>query len=157
MPWNFWHWSVSDIDDRQTGACCACSRCGTFLFAPLLVIVLWPQISGKDSPTHAACQSRSPFPNSCTEKLSRTCGACSRGGSLILPYPIPPHPLSPLIMVRLKMTSLETFQSNIIKNTTKRYVDGNAVSWFSICSKNETGLLHNSVFDIIKFCSAVFA
>ena len=31
------------MDHRQTGACCACSRCGTFLFAPLLVIVLWPQ------------------------------------------------------------------------------------------------------------------
>ena len=47
MPWNFRHWSVSEIDHRQTDACCACIRCGTFLFAPLLVIVLWPQISGK--------------------------------------------------------------------------------------------------------------
>ena len=37
------------------------------------------------------------------------------------------------IMARLKITSLETFQSNMIKNTTKRYVDFNAVSWFSIC------------------------
>ena len=53
MPWNFRHWSVSDIDHRQTGVCFACSRCGTFLFALLLVVVLWPQISGKDSPTHA--------------------------------------------------------------------------------------------------------
>ena len=47
MPWNFWHWSVSDIDHRQIGACCACSKCGTFLFAPLLVIVLWPQYREK--------------------------------------------------------------------------------------------------------------
>ena len=25
VPRNFWHWSVSDIDHRQIGACCACS------------------------------------------------------------------------------------------------------------------------------------
>ena len=129
MPWNFGHWSVSDIDHRQTGACCACSRCGTFLFTPLLVIVRWPQISGKDSPTHAASNSRSPFPHLCTEKLSRTCCACNRGGSLFLPYYIQPRPLSTLVMVRLKMTPLETFQSNMIKNTTKHYVDCNAFSW----------------------------
>ena len=135
MPRNFRHWSVSDIDHRQTGACCACSRCVTFLFVPLLVIVLWPQISGKDSPTHAASNSRSPFPHLCIEKLSRTCCA-SR--SLFHPYPIHPNPLSPLIMVKLKMTSLETFQSNIIKNTIKRFLSCksscNAVSWFPICS-----------------------
>ena len=47
MPRNFWHWSVSDIDLRQIGACCACSKCGTFLFAPLMVIVLWPQYREK--------------------------------------------------------------------------------------------------------------
>ena len=47
MPRNFWHWSVSDIDHRQIGACCACSKCGTFLFAPLMVIVLWPQYREK--------------------------------------------------------------------------------------------------------------
>ena len=47
MPWNFGHLSVSDIDHRQIGACCACSRCGTFLFAPLVVIVLWPQYREK--------------------------------------------------------------------------------------------------------------
>ena len=47
MPRNFGHWSVSDIDHRQIGACCACSRCGTFLFAPLVVIVLWPQYREK--------------------------------------------------------------------------------------------------------------
>ena len=90
-------------------------------------------ISGKDSSTHAASNSRSQFPRVWTEKLSRTCCACSSGGSLFLPYPIQPHSLSPL-MVRLKMTYLEFFQSNTIKNTTKRYVDCNAVSWFSICS-----------------------
>ena len=70
------------------------------------------------------------FPICAQKKLSRTCCTCSRGGSLFLSYPIQPHPLSPLIMVRLKMTSLETFQSNMIKNTTKRCVDCNAVSWF---------------------------
>ena len=37
----------SDIDHRQIGACCACSKCGTFLFAPLMVIVLWPQYREK--------------------------------------------------------------------------------------------------------------
>ena len=47
-------------------------------------------ISGKDSPTHAASNSRSPFPHLCTEKLSRTCCACSRGGALFLPYRIQP-------------------------------------------------------------------
>ena len=41
------HWSVSDIDLRQIGACCACSKCGTFLFAPLMVIVLCPQYREK--------------------------------------------------------------------------------------------------------------
>ena len=91
-------------------------------------------ISGKDSPTHAASNSRSPFPHLCTEKLSRTCCTCSRGGSLFLHYRIQPHLLSPLIMVRLKMTYLEIFQSNIVKYTTNRYVDCNAVSWFSLCS-----------------------
>ena len=43
MPWNFWHQSNSDIDHRQIGTCCACSKSGTFLFAPLLAIVLWLQ------------------------------------------------------------------------------------------------------------------
>ena len=47
MPWNFWHWSISDIDHRQFGACYTCSRCGTFLFAPLLAIVLRPQYREK--------------------------------------------------------------------------------------------------------------
>ena len=37
----------SDIDHRQIGACCACSKCGAFLFAPLMVIVLWPQYREK--------------------------------------------------------------------------------------------------------------
>ena len=92
-----------------------------------------PPPGEKDSPTHAASNSRPTFPHLCTKKLSSTCCTCSRGGSLFLRYPIQPHPLSPLIMARLKMTSLETFQSNMIKNTTKRYVDCNAVSWFSIC------------------------
>ena len=44
---NFWHGSVSDIDHRQIGAYCACSKCGTFLFSPLMVIVLWPQCREK--------------------------------------------------------------------------------------------------------------
>ena len=128
-------WSVSEIDHRQTGACCACSRYGTFLFAPP---PFWSLFFGrkyreKDSPTHAVSNSRPPFPHLCTKKLSRTCCTCSRGGSLFLPYPIQPHPLNPLIMAGLKVTSRETFQSNMIKNTTKRYVDCNAVSWFSIC------------------------
>ena len=43
MPRNFWHWSVSDINLRQIGACCACSKCGTFLLTPFMVIFLWPQ------------------------------------------------------------------------------------------------------------------
>ena len=47
MPRNFWHWRVSDIDHRHIGACCACSKCETFLFAPVLVIVLWPQYREK--------------------------------------------------------------------------------------------------------------
>ena len=46
-PRNFWQWSVSDIDHRQIGACCACSKCGTFLFAPIRVVVLWPQYREK--------------------------------------------------------------------------------------------------------------
>ena len=91
VPRNFWHWSVSDIDHRQIGACCACSKCGTFLFAPLNGHCSMAAISGKDSPTHAASNSRSPFPHLCTEKLSRTCCACSRGGALFLPYRIQPH------------------------------------------------------------------
>ena len=132
MPWNFWHWSVSNIDHRQIGACCACSKCGTFLFAPLLVIVLWPQYREKIAQQES--NSRSPFPHLCTENLSRTCCACSSGGLLFLPHRIQPHLLSPLMMIRLKMTYLEIFQSNIIKYTTNRYVDCNAVSWFSICS-----------------------
>ena len=48
-------------------------------------------ISGKDSPTQAASNSRSPFPHLSTEKLSRICCACSRGGALFLPYRIQPH------------------------------------------------------------------
>ena len=75
------------------------------------LVAVW----GKDSPTYAASNSRSPFPHLCTEKLSRTCYACSRGGSLFLHYCIH-HLLSPFIMVRLKMTYLEIFQSNIVKS-----------------------------------------
>ena len=117
--------------DRQVPAVLAVGT-GRF-FLPLF----WPLFFGrkyreKDSPTHAVNNSRSPFPYLCTKKLSRT---CCRGGSLFLPYPIQPHPLNPLIMARLKMTSRETFQFNMIKNTTKRYVDCNTVSWFSICRK----------------------
>ena len=41
---------LPDIDQRQTSACCGCSRCRTCLFAFSLVIVLWLQIPGKDSP-----------------------------------------------------------------------------------------------------------
>ena len=115
MPWNFWHWSVSDIDHRQIGACCACSKCGTFLF-PFIGHCSLAAISGKDSSIHATSNSRSPFPHLCTEKLSRTCCACSRDGSLFLLYCIQPHLLSPLIMVRLKMTYLEIF-SPIWSNT----------------------------------------
>ena len=62
LTWNFWHWSVSDIDHRQIGACCAGSKCGTFLFVPFISHCSLPAISGKDSPTHAASNSRSPFP-----------------------------------------------------------------------------------------------
>ena len=32
---------------KTDSACCACSKYGTFLFAPLLVIVLWPQYREK--------------------------------------------------------------------------------------------------------------
>ena len=104
-------------------------------FCPFIGHCSLGAISGKDSPTHAASNSRSPFPHLCTKKWSRTCCACSRGGSLFLPYRIPPHLLSPLIMVRLKTTYLEIFQSNMVKYTANRYVDCNAVSWFSLCSK----------------------
>ena len=38
---------LETVDHRQIGACCACSKCGTFLFAPLMVIVLWPQYREK--------------------------------------------------------------------------------------------------------------
>ena len=47
VPRKFLHRSVSNIEHRQLGACCACSKCGTFLFAPLLVIALWPQYREK--------------------------------------------------------------------------------------------------------------
>ena len=128
IPWNFLHWSVSEIDHGQTGACCTCSMCGTFL-SLYWSLLFGRKYRGKDSPTHAASNSRSPFPHLCTKKLSRTCCTCSRGGSLFLPHPIQPHPLSPLIMVRLKMISLETFQSNMIKNTIKRYVECNELTF----------------------------
>ena len=49
-------------------------------------------------------------------------------------HPPPSGELIPLIMVRTKMPSRETFQSNITKSPTKRYVDCIAVSWVSICS-----------------------
>ena len=102
-------------------------------FCPLIGHCSLVAISGKNSPTHAASNSCSQFPHLCTEKLSRTCCACSKGRSPFLPYRILPHLLSALIMVVLKMTYLEIFQSNIVKYTTNRYVDCNAVSWFSIC------------------------
>ena len=111
---------------KLSHTCCTCSRGGS-LFLP------HPIQPHSLSPLIMASNSRSPFPHLCTKRLSRTCCTCSRGGSLFLPNPIQPHSLSPLIMVRLKMTSLDTFQSNMIKNTIKRYVDCNAVSWFSIC------------------------
>ena len=82
LPWNLWHWSVSDIDHRQTSARCACSRCGTFLFAPSLVIVLWPQISGKDSTSSTWCKPLPFLPFS--HLLDRK---DSRSGSLFSSFP----------------------------------------------------------------------
>ena len=81
-------------------------------FCPFIGHCSLAAISQKDSPTHDASNSRSPFSHLCTEKWS-----------LFLPYPKQHRPLSPLIMVMLKMTYLETFQSDIIKNTNERYVD----------------------------------
>ena len=83
----FRHWSVSEIDHTQTGACCACSRCGTFLLSLYWSLLFGRKYRGKDSPTHAASNSRSPFPHLCTKKLSRTCCTCSRGGVTISPSP----------------------------------------------------------------------
>ena len=80
------------------------------------------------------CGAKSSKALSLTLTLSRTCYACSRSRSLFLHYRIQPHLLSPLIIVRLKMTYLEIFQSNIVKYTTNRYVDYNAVSWFLLRS-----------------------
>ena len=119
MPWNFRHWSVSEIDHRQTGACCACSRYGTFLFVPFFGHCFMAANIGKKKVQHMLpAIAVLYFPICAEKKLSRTCCTCSRGGSPFLPYPIQPHPLNPLIMARLKMTSHETFQSNMIKNTT---------------------------------------
>ena len=90
-------------------------------------IVLWPQYREKMVQYMLRAIAVLHFPI-CARKR------CSRGGSLFLPYRIQPNLLSPLITVRLKMTYIEIFQSNKVKYTTNRYVDCNAVSWFSICS-----------------------
>ena len=82
----------------------------------------------KDSPTHAASNSRSPFPHLCTKKLSRSCCTCSRVGSLFLPvvyrvgvlvqlFETPPHraagpPIRPRAtpyMVRVLVQPLEHY------------------------------------------------
>ena len=44
---------------------------GGFIFAPFIGHCSLAAISGKNSPTHAASNSRSRFPYLCTEKLSR--------------------------------------------------------------------------------------
>ena len=62
MPWSFWHWSVSDIDHTQIDVCCTCSRCGTFLFAPLstqhmlraIAVLHFPICAPKSCPAPAA-------------------------------------------------------------------------------------------------------
>ena len=52
-------------------------------------------VSGRDGPTHAADSGRSPFLHLCTEELSRTCCAGSRGGSLLSPLPHATLPFGP--------------------------------------------------------------
>ena len=109
MPWNFRHWSVSDIDHRLTGACCACSRCGTFLL-PLYWSLFFGRKYREKIVQHnvrAIAVLHFPIcaPKSCPAPAALAAGA----GHFFSLTPIQPHPLSPLIVVRLKMTSLETF------------------------------------------------
>ena len=143
MPW---------IDHRHTDACCACSRCGTFLFVPLLVIVLWPQISGKDSPTHTASNSRSPFLHLCTEKLSHL----QQGRVTIssLPYTTSPFQ-SPY---HGKAENDMSWDLSVQYNQTHHQTLRRLQCCFMVVDLqlNESWLLHNSVFDITNICSAVF-
>ena len=98
----------------------------------------------------------SPFPHLLHQKDSPAPAVLAAGaGHFFLPFPIQPHPLTPLIMARKRKTSLETFQSNMTKTSTKCYVNCNAVSWFSICSFTRLDSC-TSVYDIIEPCSTVF-
>ena len=77
----------------------------------------------------------SPFHHLLHRKGSPASAVLAAGAShYFLPFPI--YPWSSLIMIRTKMTSLETFQYNILKKT-KHYVNCNAVSWLSICSQTK--------------------
>ena len=94
------------------------------------------------------------FPHLLDRKDSTAPTAPAAGaGHYFLPFPIQPHPLIPLILVRTKMPSLEIFQSNKAKKPTKRNVDCNAVYGFRSAAKPGLTL---AVFDIINLCSAVF-
>ena len=76
----------------------------------------------------------SPFPNLLHRKDSPAPAALAAGaGHFFLPFPflIQLRPLIPLIMIGMKMPSLETIQYNMIK---KKIRPCSSVSWFSICS-----------------------
>ena len=134
----------------------ACSRYGTFLFLPLIGHCSLAEVSGKDSPALTASHTFSPFPHLLHQKDSPAPAALAAGvGHFFLPFPIQPHPLIPLFMARKRKPSLETFQSNITKKSTKCYVSCNAVSWFSNCSLMRLDSC-TSVYDIIEPCSTVF-
>ena len=132
MSWNFWHRSVSDIDHRQTSVCCACSRYGRFFLPHHWLLFFGRKYREKIVKHMVQTKAFSPLPHLLHRKDSPAPAALAAGaGHYFLHFHIQPHPFIPLIMVRTKMSSLETFQSNITKTSAKRYVDCNAVSWFS--------------------------
>ena len=105
-----------------------------FLFAPLLVI--GRKYRPKIVQHMLQAIAFSPIPHLLQRKGSPARAALAAGaGHNFLPFPI--FPFSSLIIVRTKMTSLETFQSKITQNTSKCYVDCDAVSWFSICRQTK--------------------
>ena len=96
----------------------------------------WPLFIGRKYWEKIASNSLFSLSPVVNQKGSPAPAALAAGvGHYFLSFPI--YLLSLLIMVSTKMTSLETFQSNVIKNTTNSYVDCNTVSWFSICSQTK--------------------
>ena len=117
-------------------------------FSLLIGHCLLVVISGKDSLAHAASNNLSPFSLLLHRKDSSAPAVLA--GHYFLPFPIQPHLLILLFMVRAKIASLETFQSNM----TKPHVTSNVMLFhgFRSAAKRDLTLAHMRLSKVVALC-----